>query len=315
MATFSQWQARQPVRRIAWVCGPEEVLRSEVVRAYRNAVPSASTTLLFTGELPEYQVWDQVLSYPLSAGRLIVVHGAERLRDYGSFEVLAEAEGFDTAFTVFVSSDKDFAKGEDGKALAPHLAALKGCKDAQLVRCARPSRDEDLLKLVASWWPGAGSNFAHALFTRCGGDLAIAREACLKAELAGLPPAPESIEYVVTEPPALAYIEALLSGDRRSAAYAAGFMQKNEVGYALAVLWDRLGQLAALREAKARGMTGMEIATKLKLNRYVQHYLTPLAPGYTPEKVRACRKLLAVAELAHQAGAVAGVAEALAANW
>ena len=304
------------LRPVAWVCGPEPVLKAEVVRAYRDAVPSV--TLLFAGELPEYQVWDQLLSMPLPGGRLIVVHDAEKLKDHAKFAVLAGAEGMETAFTVFISAEKDFASVEDTagkKTAAPHLAALKAARRAQLVRCARPSREEDLLRLVSSWWPGAGSNHAHALLTRCGGDLAAAREACLKAELTGLAPGAENIEHVIGGEPAHDFADSLVAGDCRSAALAAGALGSRELGYALQVLGTQLGQLAALCEARARGLTAAEIAGKLRMDRYAQHRLSPHAGQYGPEKVRACRRLLAEAETAWRSGASTGVAEAVAALW
>jgi hypothetical protein len=316
MATFSQWMAKKPLRRLSWVCGPEPCLTAEVVRAYREAV-SGSALVLIAGCVDETELWDQVLTCPPDSGRLIIVLAAEKLRRLDSLAVLAEAGGMDTAFTVFVSSDPDFARDEAGskKVLAPHLAAVQACKGGQLIRCVAPSDEEKLFVLVASWWPGAGANLAYELLQRCGGVLALAREACLKAELAGLEPTSDSARIVADSMPAADFVTAVISGDSRAAAVSAGQLSPSDIGYSLAVLASRLGHLALLKEAKDRGMTAQEIAAKLHVERFLQRELGPYAPRYGPEKVRSCREVLALAESAWRSGATVGVPEIVAALW
>lgn len=313
MATYGQWNAKRPLRRLAWVCGPEQVLAAEVTRAYWDAASGRSSCILFAGLVDETEVWDAVLTMPPSGGRLIVVHNAEKLTRKNLFGVLAEAEGLETAFTVFISAESDFAR--DGKELAPHLTAFRDAKDAQLIRCVAPSDEEKLLAVIMQWWEGSGANVAHELLRRCGGDLSLVRQACLKAEYAGLPPESQSVALVAEQMPATGYVSALIAGDTRTAAATAGLLYGRDIGSALGLLASRLGQLAVLRDAIDRGMTSQEIASKLKMERFIQHELRPHAPRYGPDRVAACRRVLALAETAYRTGASVGVPEVVAALW
>ncbi len=295
------------------MCGPEYVLTREVQRAYlETRLPSVH---LFV-EGNETSIWDQVLSAP-AAGRVTFVQGAEKLRNVGTLEALLDAGSLGTVFTVFESADDDFPRvEEDGKkVLAPWLAVLRGSRHAQLIRCCAPSKEEDLVRLVASWWPGAGANFAFELLTKCGGSLLYVRQACEKAVFAGLEPVPENAELVSQWIPGNEFADYLIAGDKKAAMASIGAMRHGEVGASLGILSSRVSMLLAINMAKASGWEQGELAIRLKLDRFLVRKLTPQSGRYQPDRVRKCRELLAIAESAWKAGASEGVLEAVCALW
>jgi DNA polymerase III delta subunit len=312
MASFTQWAGKKNLKRITWLCGPEQVLQREVVDAYRAVVPAEHTLTLYPGQ-NETEIWDEVLAEPAGPSRLVIVKNADKLKLTGNFTVLAEADTLDSSFTVFCSDLPDAPR--EGRELLPHLVAIQKCRDGQIVRCAVPSKEEDLVRLVSSWWPGTGGNLAFELLKRVGGDLGEAREACWKAVMAGLEPSPQTVEIVAETLPSAGYVESLLAGDRSEAADLASKLTRDEVGYSLAVLAGRLESIDLIREARQRGMERSDIAVKMKIDRYTLARLFPVALHYSPERLTALRALLAEAESFYRAGAYEGIAEALVALW
>src|SRR5215472_14081361 len=131
MSTFSQWQrAGCPVRRITWVCGPEQVLAEDVAAAQLAAASPLGVTRLTAGEVPERDIWD-ACSMP-GQDRLVLVRAAERLADPSRLIPLVKAAAREIPALVLASGEDDFPRGKDG--LAPHLAAIRDCRYAQMVR-------------------------------------------------------------------------------------------------------------------------------------------------------------------------------------
>lgn len=315
MATFTQWNRKRPLKRIAYVCGAEPVLVREVLQAYRDAAPGQGVTL-FAGSAPERDIWDLLLSYPPVGGRRAFIYQADKLRRISGFEALAAAEGMDTAYAVFISADPDFPRtGEDGKGdLTPALAVLQDSRHAQLIRCCAPSKDEDAVQLVATWWPGAGANFAFDVLARCGGSLQAAYDACEKARLAGLPPGAAALSVCIA-PPDDSLADRLIAGDKPRAVQAALTSGHGAVGALIGLLAARLNILEALADAQREGIDTAEAGQRLRIDRFVLRKLAPHAAAYGQARVRRCRELLAVAETAWRGGATEGVAEAIVALW
>jgi hypothetical protein len=315
MATFSQWNRARAVRRLAWVCGPEQVLVREVLDAYRSAAP-AQFSLLFAGEGPEHEVWDRLLTYPETGGRCLVVYGAEALSADGFTERLDALSDMDTAFAVFVSAEDDFARDGDGrnKVLVPHLAAIQASRTGQLIRCCAPSKTEDQVRLVASWWPGSGSNLAHDVLTRCG-SLQRAYQACEQGRRAQLEPTTAMAALVCSGGVAGDFTELLMAGSRVAAMAAAQVMRPADVSPAVGLLTAQLSVLDAVREARAQGQGTAELASSLRVNRFLLTKTAPHVGAYGADRVRRCRELLASAEAALRTGVSDGVAETLAALW
>lgn len=299
------------MRRVTWVCGPEPVLVHEVVRSYREQLSSVPYRALYAeqSENSERALWDELLSFP-PGGRLAVVYGAEKLAAVHMDALAEAAPEFHT--TVFVSADRDFARS-DGT-LAPHLAVIQASRNGQLIRCNVPSKAEDRVKLVASWWPGASRAFAADLLARCG-TLAAARQACDKGTLAGLDPESASLAYVVRREAVEVYADQIVAGNRKAAVAAARQLTPGEVGQALAQLAWRLDVLGVLRTAQDKGLVPYEVERRFHLDLFVQKRYYPYASSYTHRRRDRCRELLAMADSAWHCGTVDGVAEAVAALW
>lgn len=315
MAVFSQWQrAGCPAKRVTWVCGPEQVLASDVIDVISDAQPVAGQVVYFAGNDAERDIWAACgVLPPQGAERLVIVHDAHKLRRPGELVPLVKA-GRDAAGAslLFVSSEDDFTRvstGEGRGALASHLAAIRDARHGQLIRCTMPKED-DLLDWVARQWPGLGRNAAHRLLECAGGDLAAVRGAGAKARATGLL-GEKYIPVLCDPPPGGQFAELLIGGDR-GGALAAGAVA---AGAAIGLLDSRLGTLAAIREGQRRQLEDRDIAAKLGVPRFLIGRYRDVAQAYGPDRVRRCRELLATADAAWRSGAAAGVAEVLAANW
>ena len=174
-------------------------------------------------------------------------------------------------------------------------------------------KEDDLLDWVARQWPGLGRNAAQRLLERAGGDLGAVREAGVKARATGL--LEEKYIAVLCEPPPGGqFAELLVAGDRAGALAAARTGDRRRArrsgcsipGWAR---WRRSGRASAVswRTGTSPG--------KLGVPRFLIGAYRDVAQAYGPARVRRCRELLATADAAWRSGAVAGVAEVLAANW
>jgi hypothetical protein len=311
MSVFSQWQrAGCPVKRVTWVCGPEQALASDVVDSICGALDRWGQAVYFAGNDTERDIWAACgVIAPVGQERLVVVHDAQKLRRPGELVPLVKAgRAAAGSFLLFVSAEQDFPR--DSGALAPHLAAIRDARHGQLIRCTTPKED-DLLDWVSRQWPGLGRNAAHRLLERASWDLGSVRMAGAKASATGL--LDEKYIPVMCEPPAGGeFAELLLNGDRAGALAAA---ETTAAGPAIGLLDSRLGALAAIREGQRRQFEDRDIAGKLGVPRFLIGKYRVVAQQYGPDRVRCCRELLATADAAWRSGAVAGVAEVLAANW
>lgn len=309
MATFTQWNRTRPLRRVVWVCGPEEVLRREVVTHYLASMPQAAKANLYP-QAPG--LWDYLLS-SLPGVRCLVLRQAEVLPlAEQNMPVLLESLD-ELSCVIFVSAEDDFARDKDGQ-LAAHLASIKDWKNGQLIRCCRPSREEDLLTLIVSWWPGAGMNHASRLLALCGGDLTAVYQACEKARRAALPASPAALEHVSPRQARDDWCDAMLAGDRRRAMEAATCLPARARLRALGSLNVTFSQAAYYAVQAARGLGPDEIARR-GISRFRQRQLAPHAGRYLPAQEIRCRRLLAMAEDALRSGAGEGVLEALTVLW
>jgi hypothetical protein len=312
MATFSVWAKNRPVRRVAWVCGPQSALVAEVVAAHRDGAPDGQAVTLYAGDQPERDIWDLLLSCPVSGGRRAVVYGAEMLARTGNVPELAEAPELGTAFAVLVSAEDDFPR--DGGKLAPHLAALQASKNGQLIRCCEPGKLDDRIALVASWWPGASPVFAHSLLDRCG-SLDEAWQACRTARLAGLKPEPAMAAAVCPRSPAGDFADCLIAGDKTGAMAAARELDFGEIGAVIGLTAFRLALAEAVADGLRDGLSPREAAARAPGPRFAALQVSRHASRYSSQRARRCREALARADAALRSGAPAGVAESLVAGW
>jgi hypothetical protein len=312
VSTYLQWSRKKPLRRVTWVCGPEAVLVREVVAAHREGAPPDQCFALFAGEVPELDIWDTLMAGPPPGGRRVTVYGAEKLKDAGNAALLAADPGLEAAYTVFVSADTDFPRDE-GK-LVPHLAALQAARAAQLVRCCEPSKTEDRTTLVASWWPGATLNFAYDLLTRCG-NLERACQACEQARLAGLEPTRAMAAVVCPAEPGGDFADLLMAGRKQAACAAIGQLSAPDLGAAIGLLASRLVAAEQIGHGMRHGLSPREAAAREHVDRFVASRVLPHVGAYNGDRIRRCRRTLAVAETAWRSGVRAGVAESLTALW
>jgi hypothetical protein len=312
MATYSQWAKTKTLKPVTWLCGDEPALIRLALDAYRDATPADCRFVLFAGG-PEADLWDALLSDSLPEfPRLTVVYGAEQLKNLGPVSALLAGAAADGPRAVFVSAAADFAKaGEE----PPHLAAIKKSRHGQLLRCCAPSRSEDQVVLIASWWPGLTRNQAWIVLRRCGGNLTLAAEACGKAVRAGLSPSEMAITVVCEAEPGAAFADALVKGNKDAAMAAAQQAGPGETGYGLAVLATKLTQLGAIFAAQKAGAGPRDLAARAGLGRWIVSQLASYAVRYDADRVARCRELLAMAEAWHRTGAQAGVAQAVVACW
>jgi hypothetical protein len=318
MGTFLQWSKTRKTSQLAWVCGDQPALVQAVLDTYRAGFSAAQTWALWADDEEPRDIWDELLTLPFNP-RLIIVHRAGRLgASLGRMSDLAIAAP-GGATSVFVSDQADFARtgADDGKkVLAPHLAAIQGSKNGQLVRCCAPSRYEDKMALVASWWPGAGTNHARTVLRLCSGNLTLAAEACDKARRAGLAPTGKHAALVCEPEDGAAFADALVAGDKAAAVAAAQRAGPGETGAGIGLLASRLAMLAAIGDALCHGATPADLPYKVRgIDRWLLSRLAPHAAPYDAARVRRCRELLASAEHSWRSGAVEGVAVSLVANW
>lgn len=321
MATYLQWNRSRLVRPVTWACGPEWALAHEVERQARHDLATLPILHSFWADAAnEPRIWDYLLETPPAGGRLVIVRTAQNLAMADRMGLLLETHA-QFSYVLFISEEEDFARVEVGgkRTLAPHLAAIQASKDGQLIRCCKPSRDEDVLKLVASWWPDeskkpAGLNFAAALLARCGGQLGAVYVACQTAKGAALPPEEQWLEVACQSVPQAKYADELLAGHRQAALEEAAHLSDAEAASVLKLLGTRLTALVTYNALRARDMDAEQIA-RHGVARWQQHQLAPYAVRYAPPKVIYCRKLLAMAEDAFRSGVRDGLLQAVAALW
>lgn len=310
IGTFSQWNKTRPLRPVTWACGPEEVLRREVIRHFYESFPDSSKAAMWPEE-HEDRTWSHLLGAAGLRGRVTIVYGAAGLRLAADrLPVLLDSIP-DGHFVVFNSGESDFTRA--GDTLAPHLEAIRKHKDGQLVRCCRPSKEEELLKLIASWWPGAGPNHAWKVWRRCEENLTASWQVCDTARRSKLPPDQQSLGYLVPLLEPSHWADAVMGGNRREAM---AVMPADLPGQlrALGELNATLGRAVTYARLVTQGRGPDEIARR-GVSRYHQRLVAPYAGRYDAQREMRCRKLLALGEDALRSGARWGVLEAVAANW
>jgi hypothetical protein len=308
MATYGQWIRNQKITRVAWVCGEESALSRSVRDAYTRALSAVPPVILWGAD---DGTWNSLLATP-AGPRLVIVLGAGELPSLEPLPHLL-GEEFDGAYTVFVSSEKDFRRTD--KVLVPSLAALRDSRHGQMIRCVAPADAEARAAIVADWWPGAGRNVASVLLEASGGSLTRAWHAADKAVRAGLQPEARLVPTVCANVRDEQFADLLVKGDRRSAMAAAAVIPPDDIGLAIGLLAARLQLLPLVRDALARRESSEDTVRRLRADPWVLRILRPYAGSYDAERVERCRVLLAITETAWRSGVRVGILEAVAALW
>jgi len=107
----------------------------------------------------------------------------------------------------------------------------------------------------------------------------------------------------------------VVTGRRPAALRAATALERDELGSSIGLLASRLDTLSVLHQAVARKLDARDTAVSLGVGQYLQARYRKLAQGYGPQRVSACRSVLALAEDAWRSGITEGIAEAVAVLW
>jgi hypothetical protein len=314
VAAWSQWaSAGRKAKPVTLVCGPEQVLSDEVCAAVRSARPGADIETLSAAEFPAHEIWAAATQYPEpGTERLVVIHAAEQLKTWDGLRAILDAgRDFEGVWVLAVWNTPDFP-AKDGK-LAPPMDWVRDSSRAQFIRCSKPSDPEVIVKWVSERLPGAGQNAAYELFTRCGENLTQTAWACEKLTRAGVHPTSAAIAAVSPQDSAMGFADALCLFRKPEALRIAATMDPaTSVTSHLASNLDALSALHAASGA-AQNLRELLSATRLKPPKIKR--FQPVAVHYSPDRVTACRRWVAVAEDAWRHGTREGICEFLAALW
>lgn len=322
MGSYSQWRvsaAKGTVRRFTYVCGTERFLVDEVISTTRKNLGLEShecVTLVLggaNGQTSERDMWELLGSIPVTGKRLAIVHGAERIHRWYHLENLIDAgRELTGTWAVFESADDNYPFTEHG--VAQHIAALRDSTSGQLVRCSRPSED-DQLAWVISRLPAAGKLLASYVLQRTGIDFSSAAAVCAKASLFGDKVNEQLIDLLCEEQPADGFADCLIFLRRDRALLCIPSMDESEMLRAFALLDSRLETLSILHKAFREKKDVQEINSKFGIHHIIIKKFRDASGAYDRDRVRACRAALAMVEDAWRSGARAGVAESLVALW
>jgi hypothetical protein len=325
LATFAQWSkalgkdGAQP-RRITWLYG-SAVLREEAISRIRDVIPPGSYTAVTAGTVPLQAVWDACLQLPAPGeDRLVVVRSAQQVKSWAPLAALVAARDTAGLWLVFSADEDDCYQRKAGKvaiadgkkALLPGPAAVSALSSGQLVRCALSSQASQIA-WVQSRIPGLPATVAWRIIDRTGADMALAASVC--AQLAFWEPAGRTEQAVcalVPQEPAEEFAEAVVKDEKAAAVLAvpAG----DEVGSVLGQLGYLLDHLATLYSASLQQLS-LRDTVKLGVPQVVAVRYRKMASRYPPQRILACRALLADADAAWRSGVREGVPEVVAALW
>lgn len=319
MASYSQWAKGRSVRRLTWVCGPEQVLAEDIVRHYRSKCDEQ--VVMVAGTDSERDVWAACSQPPgdPDVSRLVLVRSAQRLRAWDEIDSLIAARDLASVLVIWHSDDDGFAmvRSDEGQVLAPYLAALRDSRAGQIVRCAVPDAAMGLPDWVVTWASevlgGAGPVLGAHLLAAAGDDLPEAANIAAKLRAACIDVTRESISALAD--PGADYAESVLNGRKQDALAAAPFLGRDELRDVIFLLSSRLDTLSLLHQASVKKLNAREIAVKMGVSQYLQQRYKTLARSYGPQRVSSCRSVLAVADDARLQGISDGIAEVIAVLW
>jgi hypothetical protein len=268
--------------------------------------------------LAEATMWADAASYPanMTRKRLILVKHAQNITHWDNLESLLEhSRELRHLYMIFVSDEDVLPRvvnAEDKEVLAPHVACLRDAAQGQIVVCSTPN-ERDLMAWVKRQMP-CGDNLAYHLLTRTAGNLAVARDVCMKASL--FPTVSQGlVDELCAQAPGEDFADALVAGDKREALAAAAELDPDELGSLIGLLDARLDMLGVLGKALGDGMDTADLHSKLRLSQFVISKYRKSAPGYTVPVTQRRRAVLAAADSAYRTGARTGVAEMLVSLW
>lgn len=314
MASYSQWRAgkREPFP-VTLVCGLEEILVREVTDTIRGKLSGAVTEVFHAGHDPEPDIWASCGQLPEpDTKRLVVVRDAQRLRKWDSLRYILDAgRDFPDAYLLFVFGTDDFAKDDNG--LIPPASWCRDSSRAQIIRCSGLPPDGASAWLAQNL-PQGGPAAAFAVLNRCGGNLTAAYWACQKLAFTGVKPTDSAIATVCPPRTAQHFADLLCLYRKPEALLAAS--QLDPDSSVLGMLARNLDWLSRLHPLAGQKLSMADLMHRTGIRRpdLISQFMR-VASNYSPDKVTACRRLLAVTEDAWLHGTRDGICEYLAAQW
>lgn len=294
-----------------WVCGPEPVLREEVISAALQA--SDETVSLSAAEDKEADIWAHATQYPGDGIRLVVVREAQRLRRWEHLTLILGAWRELAMVRLLLVSDADDFPRQDGE-LAPHVRQVRDCSAGQAIRCSAPSGDA-LLDWLASRLPEGGRVTASRVLGLTGTDEPDLQEAAqAAARLRLLGSTQGSALQQATECVPGGFADTLVLSGVRAAMASAAEAGHSDIGAAIGLLDSRLGVLTTLYQAQQEKLPPAEVGRR-GVGQFLQRRFSEVARGYPPGRVQRCREVLAFADSYWRSGASSGVLESVAAQW
>lgn len=293
-----------------WVCGPEPVLREEVIAAARAAAPEVVS--LRPGEHSEADIWSVCAEY--GGSRQVVIRSADKLRHWDQFgRIMDNWRQVENTRILFAAAQPDFPR-TDGE-LASQCARIRDSASGQLICCTAPTGDA-LADWVGSRLPAGGRVLGLHVIDAVGQEkpaLAELAAVAVKLRLLGIA-SEQAVRAVASEVSGETFADALVLRGRK-AALAHRYVSHGEIGGEIGKLDYLTGILNSLHDARERKLGAADVRRRYGIGSFVLRRYGDVAPSYTPARIAGCRQVLAMADGHWRRGADEGILEAIAALW
>lgn len=260
MATFAQFVRVPRSPKVSWVCGPDRVLVCEVV----DQIVSRSAASVFEKVRydamtdPVAAIWAGVNQYPSVPGadRLVVVYGADRIRDFSPvIEFLATSRRLPGTRVILVSDSEAFPVTREGD----HPEYLEKIRArGSIVRAT--GTDADLSAFVKVRVPEISSEALRALVSTA--DSGVIRD-CLDVHRGlGITPSAQTVRALVRPTSASGYVTALIERRIPDSLAAASDVPAQAVSAVLGRISAIVGYMEVMYPAVISGQPVWQVMSK-----------------------------------------------------
>lgn len=324
MATYWQWykgytgESYKP-RRLTWICGPEVVLREQIIGITREAIGSESLDLdvlqVETKKGSEAAVWSAINQYPSGDGRsrTVIVRDAEKLKSWPKLADWLENSRLNpNTYVIMVSDVRDLDTENEP------LSFCKGRTQVHMVKCVPPAYDHIDEWCAMMFTNGSSLDVSHSvmhyLVERVGGNPSKIIQTLDKLRIITEVPTQAHIDVLTERTREDLYIEALQVVDRPSAMEAALQLSEKDILLTIGRVEAMLRQSTEIASYVRRGSTTKDIAARTSIPVPVIVSMMGAARQHT-EKSRVRRSMvLAQADSMARRG-VLGTLVYIASNW
>lgn len=331
VSTFSQWltswRKNPKPKQVTWVCGPESVLKDDVVDNIRRMLDldAWSYIPIVLGEDPERLVWAALDEHPLgSSQRLVVVQHADRLTQWHRLEQWVKHRTQNPrTHVIFVSDEERLTRTDPTpeerrkgakEELVPHLEAIRG--KGPLIEC-RPFT-QATAKHAVTWvrlrLPMREAVAGH-LLDRANGDLRLVRDTLFKMRALGVEVTISLVNSMLQAQPRDTFTESLMALDKPAALRALDRLPESDYSRVIGLLDSDIDFAHRIHEMLLEHKTPGEIARAVGNRGFLVSDVIPVAKHYNDKRVREIRALLAVADEHLRQGVRVGLLESLVSGW